>query len=186
MGKIKPYPPVKYFAAITFTAGNYLVDLYGALENLFSAIDHKSEIFDFDQFTSYYQSEMGKSLQKQIISFKTLLPAEQLPALKIATNSIEENFLLNGKRTINVDPGYLTAARMVLATTKDYDHRIYLGMGIFGDLHYRFRSGHFRFNEWTYPDYQQENILHYFEELRILYMEQLKSWNAHSPQNEES
>jgi hypothetical protein len=59
MGKIKPYPPVKYFAAITFTAGNYLVDLYGALENLFSAIDHKSEIFDFDQFTSYYQSENG-------------------------------------------------------------------------------------------------------------------------------
>ena len=129
---------------------------------------------------------MGKFLQKQIISFTALLPAEKLPALKISTNEVEENFLSNGKRTINIDPGYVTAGRMVLATTKDYDHRIYLGMGIFGDVHYRFRDGHFRINEWTYPDYQQENILHYFESLRTLYMEQLKNWNVHSPHNEGS
>jgi hypothetical protein len=186
MGRIKPYQPVKYFVALTLAIGNNPANLYGDLEKLFSTIDTKSEMFDFDRFTSYYQSEMGKSLQKRIISFETLLPAEQLPVIKTATNEIEENFLSGGKRTVNIDPGYLTAARMVLATTKDFDHRIYLGMGIFGDVHYRYRNGHFRINEWTYPDYQQEKIIHYFEELRTLYMEQLKTLNADSLKKEES
>ncbi|MEJ2051690.1 MAG: DUF4416 family protein [Calditrichota bacterium] len=178
MGKIKPYPPVKFFSAITTNAESNLNNIYGDLEKLFSPIDSKSIIFNFDRFTSYYQTEMGKGLRKQIVSFLTLMPAEKLPVIKTATNEIEKNYLSDGKRTVNIDPGYLTAARMVLATTKDYDHRIYLGMGIFGDVHYRFRKGRFQINEWTYPDYQQDEIRQYFEELRTVYLDQLKTWNS--------
>ena len=178
MGQIKPYPPVKYFSAITFSTEINPNNIYDDLEKLFSPIDSKSEIFNFDRFTSYYQTEMGKGLQKQIVSFLTLMPAEKLPAIKTSTNEIEKKYISEGKRTVNIDPGYLTTARMVLATTKDYDHRIYLGMGIFGDIHYRFRKGHFQNNDWTYPDYQQDEIRQYFEKLRTVYLGRLKTWNS--------
>lgn len=177
MGIIRAYPPVKFFTAITFNSQAELEDILIKLEDVFSPIENKSSRFQFDKFTTYYQPEMGYPLQKLIISFTRLLSAEELPALKIATNEIEKIYLKNKKRMVNIDPGYVCAAKMVLATTKDYDHRIYLGRGIFGDIHYRFRKGRFQFNEWTYPDYQQEEIRLYFENLRNTYLDQLKTWS---------
>ncbi len=177
MGIIKINPPVKFFTAITFKEDTPLKRILNKLEQILSPIDTKSPAYAFDQFTDYYQPEMGVELQKQMISFLEIKPAETIVEIKIATNKIEDEFSENKRRTVNIDPGYICAAKMILATTKDYDHRIYLNRGIFGDVHLRFRQGHFTFNEWTYPDYRQEQITSYFEKLRGLYLEQLKNWN---------
>ncbi len=149
--------------------------IYPALEMLFSKIDQDSGTFEFD-FSEYYEPEMGKNLQKQIISFSGLRSADDLPNFKLSTNIIEKQFADERHRIVNIDPGYLAAARIVLATTKDYDHRIYLGRGIFGDVHLRFRKGHFKPNDWTYPDYREQKILDFFEHLRTVYLQQLKEW----------
>lgn len=153
-----------------------LGEVLGKMEKLLSKVDSRSTRYDFSKFTAYYNEEMGTGLQKQMVSFRELVPAEKLPDIKIATNHLEEKWRMSGKRQVNIDPGYVCAAKLVLATTKDYDHRIYLNRGIFGDVHLRFRNGHFRPNEWTYPDYQQNPILSFFENVRKLYLEQLQSW----------
>jgi len=176
MGKIKTYPPVKFFAALTFSPAAPIVEAQQMLESLLLEIEEISLCYDFDQFTHYYGEEMGTGLKKKVISFRQLQPAELLPEIKVATNEIENRFLSGPGRRINIDPGYICAAKMVLATTKDYDHRIYLNRGIFADLHYRFRQGHFQPTEWTYPDYRQPELIDFFEQIRDNYLEELKDW----------
>lgn len=175
MGKIKVYPPVKLFVAITFSPIVQIDKICHRLEQLLSPIDSKSIVYPFN-FTTYYETEMGKGLRKQMISFKELLPAEVLVDLKISTNAIEDEFRKTHGRTVNIDPGYICSAKLILATTKDYDHRVYLNRGIFADVHLRFRNGHFQTNPWTYPDYQQPQIIAYFEEVRKVYLNQLTEW----------
>jgi hypothetical protein len=177
MRKIKSYPPVKYFAAITYTPDFSLTPLVRLLEKEFSSVEKHSQNFNFSQFTDYYSSEMGTNLFKEIITFKDLKPADLLPKIKIATNEMEVHFLRELNRQVNIDPGYLCAAKVVLATTKDYDHRLYLGDGVFGDVHLRFQKGNFNTREWTYPDYRQPMILDFFKEIRELYLSQLQNWS---------
>lgn len=176
MGTVKVYPPVKYFAAITFKPTAPVEKAKEWLSTVFSEIEDISLCYNFDQFTHYYKDEMGEGLQKQIVSFKILKPAELLPEYKLATNEIESRFLSEQGRLINLDPGYVCAAKMILATTKDYDHRLYLNRGIFGDVHLRFRQGHFQPAEWTYPDYRQPQIISFFEQIRQTYLHQLKDF----------
>lgn len=176
MGKLRVYPPVKFFAAITTGSGPILFEVEKKLQEVLSEIENSSAQYNFDEFTHYYESEMGRGLNKKMIAFSRLLPAEILPDIKTATNLLEDEYLQDSSRQVNIDPGYVTAAKMVLATTKDYDHRLYLGRGIFGDVHYRFRKGHFQLMEWTYPDYRQPAIVDFFEQLRNRYMSQLKDW----------
>ena len=172
MGKIRIYAPIKIVAALTTNPTVPIEEIAQKLEELLSPIDMRSPLFPFN-FTDYYTAEMGSGLKKQFLSFKKLVHAETLPEIKIATNIIEDNYKNPDKRSVNIDPGYICAAKLILATTKDYDHRLYLSRGIFGDVHLRFRKGHFRVNEWTYPDYRQPEILNYFEMVRSLYLEQL-------------
>lgn len=178
MGQIKNYPPVKYFAAIAFTSEDILEEIRNLLQELMSVIDNSSPVFPFSKFTSYYKTEMGTDLKKIFITFQELKPAEILPDIKIATNQLESRYLKNARRQINIDPGYVCAAKIILATTKDYDHRIYLNRGIFGDIHYRFRHGEFQINDWTYPDYQQPSIIEFFKATREKYLMQLRDWNT--------
>lgn len=108
-----------------------------------------------------------------MVSFQALQMPDYLSEIKLATNYIERDFMEAGKRRVNLDPGYLTAAKLVLATTKDYSHRLYLGRGIFGDLHLRFEAGTFRPQPWTYPDYQEPFVLEFFNRVRETYLQQL-------------
>lgn len=174
MGKVKEHPPVKYFAGITYNPDfKVLQDTLNLLEETFSMIEIKSDTYDFSYFTDYYESEMGSDLKKFFVVFSELQPPETLPKYKISTNHIETKFILENKRQINIDPGYVSEAKVVLATTKNYDHRIYLGEGIFADLHLRFSNKVFQSQPWTYPDYNQQQIIKFFMDLRERYFKQL-------------
>jgi len=133
------------------------------------SIDRESAIYPFTH-SSYYEKEMGADLIKQFVSFHNLIQMDRLPSLKIATNEIEarlgrvEGGLL--RRRVNVDPGYVAPSKLVLATTKNYDHRIYLGQGVFADLTLRCRHGRFQSLDWTYPDYRTELAMKFFAEVR--------------------
>ncbi len=172
MGRVKPYPLVKFICAITIADLSLWEKVQGSLQSLLSPFDLQTDWFPF-HYTEYYTKEMGASLKKRLVSFRTLLPAENLPTLKLATNEIEQELSFEGKRKVNLDPGYLTASRLVLATTKDYAHRIYLGQGILGDIHLRFRKGQFEPLEWTYPDYREPFVRQFLKDVREIYLKQL-------------
>jgi hypothetical protein len=174
MGKIKTCFPVKYFSAITFDC-DYDIDTFlnESITRELGTIDMQSEITSFSHFTDYYEKEMGSDLLKLFVSFSRLDQPDKLPDMKIKTNKLEECNEKEGKRRLNIDPGYLTQAKVVLATTKDYSHRIYLSRGIFGDLHLFYAEKSFRIQPWTYPDYQQPETIDFFNRLRDLYTKQL-------------
>lgn len=172
MGGIRKHLPVKLFAAIAVSDTSLWPETQERLETMFSAIDSQMEWYDFHH-TDYYRREMGAKLQKRMVSFKSLIDPADLPRCKISSNHLESEFVVDGHRRVNIDPGYLCAPKVVLATTKDYSHRIYLSQGIFGDLHLVYQNKRFVAQPWTYPDYQEPFVLEFFASLRDIYLTQL-------------
>lgn len=143
-----------------------LVDSYGPIQ-------HKSVELDFI-FTNYYESEMGSNLHKQFFSFQNFIDPALLPDVKLFTNKIEEKLSKENKRAVNIDPGYIELAKLILATTKNFSHRIYIGKGIFGDVQLCWKNGEFLSNPWTYPDYKVPEILSFLQKARDDYFTQMK------------
>ena len=117
-------------------------------------------------YTEYYEREMGTGIRRQVCSFLTLVRPESLADIKLFTNQLEGRFSRNGKRRINIDPGLLSEERLVLATGKNYTHRIYLRNGIYADLTLIYQKGAYRTLAWTYPDYSEPDLLHFLAILR--------------------
>ncbi len=120
--------------------------------------------------TDYYAATMGTGLQKQFVAFERLMDPGLLPSLKHQTNTWEVEYARSAghveARPLNLDPGYITNAKLVLASTKDHAHRIYLEQGIYAEvtLHYRHRRWQPR--EWTYPDYRRADYHTFFDQCR--------------------
>ncbi len=139
----------------------------------FGAIDMVSLWFPFD-FTTYYAPEMGSPLFRRVLAFKTLIQQTGLVDIKLATNEIERAYSAGGKRRVNLDPGYLVHERLVLATGKNYSHRIYLDKGIYADLTLTYRRGAFEALPWTYPDYAHYHLMSFLERVRKKYVFDVK------------
>lgn len=169
MGVVRLPKNVKLFAAIMFTDAKWLSEVKSLLTLAWGAVEVESAIFDFIH-SEYYAAEMGAALGKQFIVFATTFPPDYLPEAKLLTNEIEQRFLKNGNRQVNIDPGYVSAANVVLATTKNYMHRLYLGKGIYGDVHLKTSNRRLVPNEWTYPDYQTKEALDFFNAVRQAYL----------------
>ncbi len=153
MGQISAAHHAKFFFGFIFSPDFNIEDAYNKLESVFdNEIDIKSEITDFS-FTDYYNPEMGNGLKRQWASFKTLLDPEKLAAIKVETNNIESAYANNKNRIINIDPGYITPANVILASTKDFSHRIYLSKGIYAEVTTIYKKEGFVKLPWTYPDY---------------------------------
>jgi len=157
-----------------FTAQETLFDAARAeLAKAYGAVDHVSPIWPFD-FTTYYAEEFGDNLLRQFISFSELVDPSTLPEIKLLTNGMEQSFAVQGNRQLNLDPGYIDLSKLVLATTKNHQHRIYLAHGIYGEVTLRFTRNSFRPWEWTYPDYRTDHYIQFFNQVRQTYLEQLR------------
>lgn len=134
----------------------------------------KSELLQFD-FTDYYQNEMGTGLVRSWVGFEKPVMPDRLAQIKLTTNEMEQRFLdEHGNRRLNLDPGILSLHNLVLASTKDYAHRICLADGIYAELTLIYRSGGYRALEWTYPDYQTETCGRFLAESRDRLVEKQK------------
>ncbi|MFP3953006.1 MAG: DUF4416 family protein [Candidatus Bipolaricaulota bacterium] len=176
MGEPSGPNPVKLFVGLIF---NPSVDVDGVLDLLASKIgevDGESPTFSFDH-TDYYSEEMGGGLKRKFFSFAALEDPGCLADRKLLTNEIEGRFagLSRAKvpRPINLDPGYVWLSKLVLATTKNYYHRVYIGKGIYAEVTLRFQGGRFVPLPWTYPDYRSSEYRNYFNRLRDSYKDQL-------------
>jgi hypothetical protein len=109
-------------------------------------------------FSDYYSQEMGKGLVKCYFVHRVPFDRATLPALKLSTNELEDEHRVDGRRVVNIDPGYLAVDKLVLATTKDYSHRLYLGQGIYGEVTLHWQQGAMRELPWTYPDFRLAEV----------------------------
>jgi len=173
MGKIKKHPPLKLIIAFIFKEESIVNRAKGLLERRFGAIDFQSNTLDF-LHTDYYAKEMGRGLKRRFISFKRLIPERNLYKIKIATNNLEQKLAKGGIRRINIDPGYLDLSKLILFSTKDYKHRIYLGSGIYAEVTLFYENKSFRSWEWTYPDYKSHEYIVVFNQIREIYATQIK------------
>jgi len=180
MGIVRNAKPVKLVCAVMSSDEEKFDKVYNDLENLYGKIDFKSPRFLFDH-SKYYTKEMGENLKKEFISFDKLIQIDILPQIKLTTNQLEielsEDCQCKIKicRKINIDPGYISPAKLVLATVKNYDHRIYIGQGIYAEVTLHFTKGSFKAWPWTYMDYQSDLAMNFFTKVRNRYFEQLEN-----------
>lgn len=153
-----------------FTAnGDLFEPVATELESRYGEIDIVSKWLPFD-FTTYYEREMGSGLKRRMVSFKKLIAQDLLPDIKHITYRLEEKFCEKGRRKINIDPGYLLLERFVLATGKNFAHRIYIGRHIYADLTLVYNNNAYRPLPWTYPDYAHADMLEFLYRVRNKYI----------------
>jgi hypothetical protein len=172
--------PVKLIASLFSTDGGLIERVIVHLERTYGPADWISPEILFDR-TRYYAKEMGWPLYRRFIAFSQLIPPQHLVDVKLCTNQVEQEYLQQGNRQINVDPGYVAAERLILATGKNYVHRVYLDRGIYADLTLVYKRRSYRPLEWTYPDYADPQTIAYFNEVRDRYMAQLRDARSLNP-----
>ena len=175
MGRVTLPPPVKLIAGMISHGEKKFQEARDRMESEYGRIDFASPTLPFD-YTDYYDEEMGGGLKKKFVSFEKLIRSEDIAGVKILTNCWEEELMnpSEAKRQINLDPGYITQAKLVLATTKDYSHRIHLGRGIYAEITLSYYKGDYRPHDWTYPDYCSDAYLEIFKHIRGIYQRQIK------------
>lgn len=172
MSAPQPARDVKPVASILAAAPARIAEALADLAAMFGKPDFVGAVEPF-AFTAYYASEMGSPLWRRFVSFEALVPPESLPEMKTATNRLEEDSRVDGRRRINIDPGYIALPHLILATGKGYTHRPYLRDGIYADLTLVFRAGSFQPLPWTYPDYAREETIGMMNRIRAKYVLQL-------------
>lgn len=184
MSQVTHHQPVKLITGMIFSQNEFFFKAKEELAGRYGDVDFESELFPFN-YTDYYGQEMGKVLWRKFISFKSLINPEKIIPVKLFTNELEKKFSIPGSlpRRVNIDPGYLTLPKLVLVTTKNFAHRIYLGRGIFAEVTLRYCKGKgFQPWAWTYPDYRSREYLNMFNLLRGIYQEQLGRMNNQDEQ----
>ncbi len=137
--------------------------------------DHVSDLFPFTE-TDYYDGELGTPIRRRIVAFEALIDPPRLVDIKLAFNELEARYARpDGTRRVNLDPGILSLERLVLATGKEFTHRIYLGRGIWADLTLLYQHGGWRSLPWTYPDYAGERVQSILTRIRSTYKAKLRA-----------
>lgn len=168
MGRIRKPHKVKLVIGILSNNMGAMGRASAALKRMYGPVDLESPLMDFDH-TRYYACEMGEGLKRKFMSFARPVDPARIGRVKISTNRLETMLSEGGRRTVNIDPGYLDCAKLVLLSTKDHAHRIYLGAGIFAEVTLFYRDGGFHAWPWTYPDYRTAPYRAVFKAIRDLY-----------------
>ncbi|MFP4013419.1 MAG: DUF4416 family protein [Chitinispirillaceae bacterium] len=165
MGLVQKPAGVKLFIAVMFQRTFELEKVLSLLTSRYGEIDRYYGPVDFT-WSEYYGEEMGSDLLKYYAVFKSPMDRSLLPSIKNYTNDLESRFSVEGKRVVNIDPGYVARDKLALASTKDFYHRLYLGDGIYGEVTLHYRKGCFRYFSWTYPDYKEPEFVRFLEKAR--------------------
>lgn len=176
MGKVKPMEKV---SLVIFCFGPFLdvhlTRLLPRLEERFGQVEYVSPLMDFGKYTMYYNREMGNGpIEGKFLSFRELVSPDQLISIKLFTNDLEQEVSVDGRRTINLDPGYIHASQFVLASTKHWANRIYLGKGIYAEITLMYVHGGFQPLPYTYRNYADPEYRQELEHIRRLYLEKRK------------
>jgi len=164
--------PVKLISGFIYHDEDVYSKTKEILFRRFGKIDFESNIINFN-YTTYYNEELGSPLYRRFISFLKLIDPANLVKIKLFTIKIERHFSYKGKRRINIDPGYINLAKLVLSTTKDFYHRIYLKKGIYAEVTLYYKNKKFLDLPTTYPDYSTKEYKEIFTKIREIYKKQI-------------
>ncbi len=165
--------PAKLFVSVISSSAERINATLSVLAAHYGILDFVSPLLPFD-YTDYYCAEMGEVLFRRFASFDRLIRQEDLALIKVQTNALEDEQTEEGNRLVNIDPGYLVAERLVLASGKNYGHRIYLSKGIYADLTLIYRDKDYQPLAWTYPDYGEPEVRRWLRALREKYLLQVR------------
>lgn len=175
MGQVQSPLPVLLLLAVSSRHQEAILWACGRAEAVHGPLALVSDAFDFTE-TDYYAATMGTGLKKQFLACERLIDAAALPDIKRQTNAWEAEYAELGQhaepRPLNLDPGYITPAKLVLASTKDHAHRIYLRDGIFAEITLSYRQRSWQPLDWTYPDYRRSDYQEFFTRCRGLLIAQ--------------
>jgi hypothetical protein len=175
MGTPRAPNPAKYFVALLSPSRDLLGAVEADLLSILGGIDGRSEVIPWS-VSKFYEREMGGGLLRRFLSFLPPASPENLAATKLHTQKIEEQYRdrNSGGRRVNLDPGYLDAYKLVLASSKNACQRIYLHSGIYGEATLFYYDGSFHGLGYTYPDYLWPQTLAFLMKVRRTYLAQLR------------
>lgn len=178
MGEIVEHKPVMLITAVTSRHDSALRWTIEETQRQWGSICLQSPVFDFTE-TDFYTESMGTGLKKRFLAFDQLISPGEIAPTKILSNDWENHYASEfdheETRPLNIDPGYISEAKLVLVTTKDRDHRIYLQQGIYAEVTLHFRGGQWTSSCWTYPDYQRSDFQEFFTKCRELLRARIRS-----------
>ena len=178
MWKLKSPRPVKLIIGILAADHQCLHAAIEAMTSEFGEPDFVSNVWPFEK-TDYYKDQTGEHIIRQFVSIEKLIAPGRRAKIKHKTNKLEKKLAVKLgfplPRPVNLDPGIIEPSKLVLATTKNYSHRIYIGKKMYAEVTLIFDKGHWRPLEHTYPDYKQQCYFDFFDRVRTRLLEQLKS-----------
>jgi hypothetical protein len=178
MWETKDPGPVKLFIGILAADQNCLDSAIKEIEKNYGSIDLPSEVWPFTQ-TDYYKDQTGNNILRQFVSINELIEPGQIAEIKHQTNKIEQDLAEKLKhqwpRPVNLDPGIIEPSKLVLATTKNFSHRIYIGRKMYAEVTLIYDKGKWKAFDYTFPDYKQQLYWDFFTKVRKKLLEQLKS-----------
>ena len=178
MWELKKPKPVKLIVGILAADRDYLQTAIEALPIVFGKVDLISDVWPFT-LTDYYKKETGENILRQFVSIEPLIDPGELAKIKHKTNKLEQKLAaksdLGLPRPVNLDPGIIEPSKLILATTKNYAHRIYIGKKMYAEVTLVFDKGAWHPLPYTYPDYRQRCYHDFFDKVRKRLLEQLKS-----------
>ncbi len=169
----KDYEKVMLFCGVLSTRG-FPEELRTSLEAEFGPIDCVSPSIPFS-YTDYYVPEMGEGIERFFISFHNLISPDALADAKLFTDRIEKRWIENGGRKINLDPGTMSAASVILATTKNRSHRIAIGRRLYAEVTLIYQNHGFVSFPWTYSDYRSSEVQEVLMSFRDEYLRRMRS-----------
>ena len=178
MWELKDPKPVKLIIGILAANEAALAAAVKAISKSFGVIDLTSDVWQFTQ-TDYYKDELGSNALRQFVSIENLIDPGKLAQIKHDTNSLEQQLAdslkLSLPRPVNLDPGFIEPSKLILASTKNFSHRIYIGNKMFAEVTLMYEKGSWRHFEFTFPDYRQSCYQDFLTKVRTRLMEQLKT-----------
>ena len=177
MWQLNEPKPVKLIIGVLAANDDALNRTAGELETIFGTIDLQSDVWQFTQ-TEYYKDETGEHILRQFVSIDKLIDPGRLADIKHRTNELEKQ--VAGQlspdltRPVNLDPGIIEPSKLILATTKNYSHRIYIGNKMYAEVTLIYDKGHWKHFDYTYPDYRLRNYQDFFSKVRDRLVRQLR------------
>lgn len=172
MGAIRSPLSVKLLLGMLSPEPDLFSECAALFTKAYGPTDLESDVMPW-KTSDYYLDELGNNIFRKFFFFRDLHDPACLPSIKKFSNAVEDRFSTGSgpsKRRINIDPGYVTEAKVVLASTKDFAHRVYLGEGIYGEvtLRYGSRDRSFVPLDHTYFDFRERKYRELFNQARDL------------------
>jgi hypothetical protein len=176
MAELVPVQPVQLVVGVLLANTELLAPVERALEDRFSPIDRRSQLYPFD-VTGYYDDEMGDGLRRVLYAFRDLVEPEAIAEIKLATNAVEKYFAYSGRRRVNIDPGYMDFHKLVLASAKFLGQKIHIGKGIYADPTLYYDKG-WKPYPWGFPDFRDGRYGEFLSQVRMAYKVKIRASSA--------